>query len=175
MTFREFYEAIENIDIDEEYQIYTRYTQEHEQILALIAELEATQNKNFDNLRYKYLPKKLTFDKHIKTAVISKNIRFVNESEKYKKTLEEYDKTHYIGYFTTNATVKFYDLNDKSYKQYSLPKKGILIEQNEDIEVIENISKRQKRSDTKYKNLKYVKDVEIEDTYFIKKLYVNII
>jgi len=174
MTYKQFYEAIENIDIEEEYQIYTRYTQEHEQILALIAELEATQNKNLDNLRHKYLPKKLSFDTVIKTAVISKNIRFINESEKYKKVLEEYDKTHYIGYFTTNATVKFYNVNDKSYKQCSLPKKGILIEQNEDIEVIENKSKRQRRSDIKYQNLQYVKDIEIENTHFTKRLF-NII
>ncbi len=175
MTFRNFYEELKDIDIDTDYKIYTKYTQAQQQISALISELEASQNQNLDNLREKYLPKKLRFNTTIKTAVISKNTRFINESKKYKKTLEKYDKHHYVGYYTTNATAIFYDKKDKSLKQFSLPKKGILISQNEDIEIIENNSKRQKRSDTKYKNLKFLNEIEIEDTNLIKKLYVNII
>ena len=175
MTFRKFYEELKDIDIETEYKIYIKYTQQHQQLISLISELEASQNQNLDNLRQKYLPKKLTFDTVIKTAVISKNTRFINQSKIYKKVLKEYDKNHFIGYYTTNVTVKFYDEKDQSKKQYSLPKKGILIAQNKDIKIIENNSKRQKRSDTKYKDLKYLGDIEIENTYLIKKLYVNII
>ena len=174
MTFKKFYEEIENINIEEKekHKIYTKYTKEHEQILALIAKLEASKSKNFDNLKHKYLPKKLTFDATIITAVISRNIRFLSENKKYKKTLEAYDKHHYIGYYTTNVTAIFYNENNKSFKQFSLPKKGILIPQNEDIEVIKNNSKRQKRSDTKYKKLEYVEDIRTEEENLIKQLYI---
>ena len=175
MTFRKFYEEIKNINTDTDYQIYTKYTQQHNNIINSILQLESSQEKDLDNLKKKYLPKELSFDTTIKTAVISENKRFINESANYKKELKEYDKNHYIGYYTTNVTVIFYDEKDQSKGQFSLPKKGIVILQDKDIEVVKNTSIRQKRSDTIFKKLKYIGDIEIENTYIIKRLYVNII
>ncbi len=170
MTFRQFYEQVEAIP-KPEYKIYTRYTAEHEKIIYLIDKLEAKQKKNLDNLRYKYLPKKLDFDAEVTTAVMTEYMRFINENEKYKKELEKLPEGSFIGYWTTVRKAIFYTKDRRSLRQFVIPKKGLLIPQEKEIEVIKKNDIRQRRSDCKYRNLGEVGVVQVEGEVLPKKLF----
>jgi len=176
MTFREFYAEAREITQhmvrnDMLYLINHKYNIHHKSLLELIEELEKAQGKSLDNLRYKYLPKKLDFDCKITTAVVSTNRRFINQNAKYEDQIKQFGKGHFIGYWTTVKKVMFYDMDQRSLGQFGIPKKGVLIEQEQEIEVIENQSIRQKRSDAKYDDLVFVREIKIEGEILPKQVW----
>jgi hypothetical protein len=176
MKYRDFYDEIREIfqtiyARDDIYKIITEYQPQHNQILSLIEEIDKSQGKQHDNFRHRYLPKTLSFPETITHAVVTTTSRFVNENSKYKKELEELPKGSYIGYWTIVKKAIFYTKDKQSLGQFVVPKKGLLIPQVSQIEVIEKESIRQRRSDSKYHNLVEVDEIEIDDEVLPKKVW----
>ena len=162
MTYREFYKEIAYWEFggafNEPYRITTSYTPEQKEVMRLIEQLEQSQKKRFDNFRYRYLPKILTFSEPVTTAVMTENTRFVNENRYYLGELEKAEKKYpdydvYIGYYTSMHRAIFYTEDWRSLGQFGIPKKGVIVPQDGDIEIVYKPPIRQRRSDSKYHDL----------------------
>jgi len=172
MTYRKFYEEIyEIIKAVKPYGIFNQYIPMHNTIIALIDEIDQAQGKKHDNFRNRYLPKTLSLPEAVAYATVTTSKRFINENNKYEKELKELPKGSLIGYWTTVKKVIFYTKDRRSLGQFVLPKKGLIIFQGEEIEVIEKKSIRQKRSDSKYHDLIEVGKIEVEGEILSKKIW----
>ena len=170
--YRDFYEAVRDIlDTINLYEIYTEYQPKHLEILELIEEIDKAQGKYHDNFRHKFLPKNLTFSEAVTHAVVTTNKRFINENSKYEEALKELPKGSFIGYYTTVKKAIFYTEDRRSLGQFVVPKKGLLIPQKKEIEIIEKESIRQRRSDSKYHDLKLIDEIKIKGEPLKKKVF----
>jgi len=172
MTYRKFYEEIyEIIKAVKRYGIFNQYRPIHNTIIALIDEIDQAQGKKHDNFRHRYLPKTLSLPEAVAYATVTTSKRFINENNKYEEELKRLPKGSFIGYWTTVKKVIFYTEDQRSLGQFVLPKKGLIIFQDEEIEVIEKESIRQKRSDSKYHDLNEVGKIKVEGEILPKKVW----
>jgi len=166
MTYAQFYDQIaEILENRELYWIGNTYEHWHIKAEQLIEEIEKSKNKQHDNFRYKYLPKQLDLNETVAVAVVSDYRRFIDETKKYQEKLKELKidlkKGQYIGYWTNVCKAILYTKDRKSLGQFVVPKKGLYIPQQEQIEIHENDAIRQRRSDAKYANLKLIDKIII--------------
>jgi len=173
MTYREFYEKIEDIiEVSRRYGIFTEYNDQHRRIIALIEEIEADKKKPHPNFRHSYLPKRLDFAEPVEYAVLTTYRRFINENDRYPKARESLPPDAYIGYWTTVKKAILYTANHRSLGQFGIPKKGVIVFQSNGIKIIEKpFSPRQMRSDSKYHDLVEVGRVEVEGQIFRPKVW----
>jgi len=164
MKTSEFYTQINDLlESRESYIVRNNYTDIDIKIKALIEDLEVSIKKKRPNYYAKYLPKILEFNDEVVTVVTSKNRRFINQNEKAKELNIKLKENEYLGYFTTDHKAIFYTKDNYSLGQFSIPQKGILVKQDTQIKMVESVSIRQKRSDTKYKDFEVSEEILIDN------------